>query len=235
PAQRDVDTADLQAVLVLEGDVDTLDATVHRITFDQGAVVVRVIQREARVQAVDVVAAVDHRRGGEHRDGITDLRLVPVNSTADAVEQLMAEGRADGKTQSPGIALLVLQGRVAHHQGATTTHVPFRRIGVEVGSTVTTPGVDVCRTQGLQLGAYCRVRGVRVVQRRTRRGAREADRGTGGVVAAGVVRDRAELRATVGRGVQLRHVRRTLGTVVTAAYTQPVERVPAAQDLVRSE
>src|SRR5690606_8855028 len=65
-----------------------------------------------------------------------------------------------------------------------------------------------------------------------RRGAREADRGTGGVVAAGVVRDRAELRATVGRGVQLRHVRRTLGTVVTAAYTQPVERFPAAQDLV---
>src|SRR5690606_8127193 len=126
--------------------------------------------REVRVQAVDVVAAVDHCSGLQHSDRIGDLRLVPVDGTGDAVEQLVREGRAEGQTEGPGIPLLVLQVRVAHYQGATATHVPFSRIGVEFRGVVATPGVDVCRTQLLQLGTGCRVRGIRVVRRRARRG-----------------------------------------------------------------
>src|SRR5690606_37560517 len=110
-------------------------------------------------------------------------------------------------------------------------HVPLIGIRVEIGGIVAAPVVDVCRTQLLQLGTGCRVRGIGIVQRRARRGTREADRGTCGVVPARIVRDRAELGAAVGRGIQFRHFRRTLGTVVAAAYTQPVERLPAAQHL----
>src|SRR5690606_1846081 len=165
PAQSHVYTTDFQPVLVLESDVDTFDTTVHRITFDQGAVAVWVIQREVRVQAVDVVAAVDHRRGCQYSDGVGDLRLVPVNGTGDAVEQLVGEGRTEGQTEGPGIPLLVLQVRVTHHQGAAAAHVPLVGIRVEVRGVIAAPGIDLRSTELLQLGAGGRIRGVGVVQR----------------------------------------------------------------------
>src|SRR5690606_26950114 len=70
PAQAEVHTADLQLALVGILDENTCDGARSRIAFKQGAEAIRVIEREARVQSVDVVAAIDDGRGLQQFHGM---------------------------------------------------------------------------------------------------------------------------------------------------------------------
>src|SRR5690606_12548551 len=116
PAEAHVDTADLELAEVTELVVDAHDRARDRITLDQLAESVRIVERIRRIQAVDVEAAVDDRAGLLHLDRVADLRLVPVDRTRDRRELRTLGRRTERDTERPCIAPLVLEVRVADDQ-----------------------------------------------------------------------------------------------------------------------